>query len=326
MVDTRKRKQFIQRTAEAMNLDRATVEELFQGARATSARVNRIHPTVGADEIRAELAAVVPDLVPIGWCPDAYRSAGGEALSAAVPLITDGRVYLQNASSLVPVVALDPRPGHRVLDVAAAPGGKAFHVAARMGNRGELWLNDGNRARADAMGELAATYGVTVARLTSHPAQYLDKFLLEEPVGEGPAVGEGFDRILLDVQCSGEGRVDLRRADALKFWSEARIAKYTHLQTKMLDTAYRLLRPGGVMVYSTCTVAPEENELPVHKVLSRHPDLDLEPIAIPEPSATPGRTGWRDVRFDRRLAGAVRLVPDGTFEAFFAARLVRRAG
>ncbi len=323
MVDTRKRNQFVQRTAEAMNVDRATVEELFRGARATSARVNRIHPTAAPEAIRAELEALVPDLEPIGWCPDAYRSAGGGALSAAVPLIEDGRVYLQNASSLVPVAALDPRPGDRLLDVAAAPGGKAFHAAARMGNTGELWLNDGNRTRADQMGALAAVYGVTVTRLTSHPAQYLDKYLGPELAAAGGA--GGFDRILLDVQCSGEGRVDLRRGDALRFWSEARIAKYTHLQTKMLDTAYRLLRPGGVMVYSTCTVAPEENELPVHKVLSRHPDLDLEPIELPEAAATPGRTSWRDTRFDRRLAGAVRLVPDGCFEAFFAARLVRRA-
>ena len=313
MADTRKRNRFVDRTAEALNLGRADVEALFQGARATAARVNVLHPTASVAEIEADLRAVVPSLVPVPWCPHTWRTDGPDGFSPAVPLITDGRVYLQNASSLIPVAALDPQPGHRVLDVAAAPGGKAFHIAARTANDGELWLNDGNPQRAARLGELAAVYGVQVARLTSHPAQYLDKYL----------TGETFDRILLDVQCSGEGRVDLRHGDALRFWSEARIEKYKFLQTKMLDTAYKLLRPGGVMVYSTCTVAPEENEFPVDKVLGRHPDLDLAPIGIDEPAVVAGRTAWREQRFDRRLSRAVRVIPDGTFEAFFAAKIVR---
>lgn len=312
MTDHRKRNKFVDRTAEAMNLGRDDVEALFRGARATSARVNRLHP-VAAEAIEADLRAAVPGLRPIGWCANAYRTDDEAGFTPAVPLIEDGRVYLQNASSLIPVVALDPQPGDRVLDVAAAPGGKAFHVAARMGTEGELWLNDGHQGRAQRLGELAAIYGVRVASLTDHPAQYLDKHL----------AGEQFDRILLDVQCSGEGRIDLRHGDALRFWSEARIEKYKFLQTKMLDAAYRLLRPGGVMVYSTCTVAPEENEFPVDKVLGRHDDLDLVPIDIAEPNLTPGRTSWRNQRFDKRLSRAVRVIPDGTFEGFFAAKLVR---
>jgi 16S rRNA C967 or C1407 C5-methylase (RsmB/RsmF family) len=314
LADTRKRNRFVERTAQAMNLSRAEVEDLFQGARATTARVNRLHPGAGVEQIEAELRELVPSLVPVPWCPLTWRSADRSSLSAAVPLIEDGRVYLQNASSLIPVHALDPRPGEWILDVAAAPGGKAFHIAARTGNEGELWLNDGSSPRAQQMADLAAVYGVRVTELTSHPAQYLDKHL----------AGHSFDRILLDVQCSGEGRVDLRHRDALRFWSEARIERYTFLQTKMLDAAYRLLRPGGVMVYSTCTVAPEENELPVSRVLSRHEDLDLVPFEVPEPNLRPGRVSWRDTRFDRRLTAAVRVVPDGTFEAFFAAKLVRR--
>jgi len=315
VADTRKRNRFIDRTAEALNLSRADVEALFQGARATTARVNVLHPTRSPADIEADLRAVVPSLQPVAWCANTWRTDGPDGFSPAAPdLLDDGRVYLQNAASLIPVAALDPQPGQKVLDVAAAPGGKAFHIAARTGNQGELWLNDGNPQRAAHLGELAAVYGVRVTKLTSHPAQYLDKYL---------GAGETFDRILLDVQCSGEGRVDLRHGDALRFWSEARIEKYKFLQTKMLDTAYKLLRPGGVMVYSTCTVAPEENELPVDKVLGRHADLDLAPIGISEAAIVPGRTAWRELRFDRRLSLAVRVVPDGTFEAFFAAKLVR---
>ena len=180
-----------------------------------------------------------------------------------IPLADEGKVYLQNASSLYPPLALDPQPGERVLDVAAAPGGKAFNIAAKIANTGELWLNDAVKPRLDNMAALAETYHVRHHSLTDHKAQYLDKFLPHDY----------FDRILVDAQCTGEGRFDLRKRNALQHWSEDRVRSYTHAQTKMLSAAYRLLKPGGTIVYSTCTIAPEENELPVHKVLraSRRP-------------------------------------------------------
>ena len=199
------------------------------------------------------------------------------------------------------------------MDVAAAPGGKAFHIAARVGNDCELWLNDAVKPRAEKLRALASLYRVRYAQLTTVPAQYLDK---ELPVAS-------FDRILLDVQCSGEGRVDLRRSDALRYWSEERIEKYKYLQTKMLDAGYRLLKPGGRMVYSTCTISPEENEYPVSQVLRRHAELDLVPLPFTEPNFRPGLTAWRDHRFDPRLAGATRVLPTEAYEGFFAAVLVK---
>lgn len=314
MADRRKLAQFEKRAAEALGVRARDVPGLFRGARSTSIRINRLAGEAVAEDTLSYLSAELPDLTPVPWCEDAYLWPGGEAYEMALPLAHEGRIYLQNASSLLPVVALDPQPGERVLDVAAAPGGKAFHVAARMGNAGELWLNDAIKPRAEKLRGLAEVYGAKYHELTMHPAQYLDKYL----------PGESFDRILLDVQCSGEGRFDLRRPDALRNWSEERVEKYKYLQTKMVDVAYRLLRPGGVMVYSTCTISPEENEYPVSQVLGRHSDLAMLPIDVTDTGFRPGLTSWRGHKFDQTLARAVRVAPSEVFEGFFAARLQRQ--
>ncbi|MGH3305012.1 MAG: hypothetical protein ACRDOK_25755, partial [Streptosporangiaceae bacterium] len=248
------------------------------------------------------------------WCADAYFCAADTGCGGAIPLAERGMVYLQNASSLIPVVMLDPQPGELILDTAAAPGGKAFHIAARTDGRARLWLNDAIAPRAAKLGDLARLYRVPYENLTSIPAQYLDKEL----------PGQTFDRILLDVQCSGEGRIDLRRSDALRFWSQERIDRYKFQQTRMLAAAYRLLRPGGTMVYSTCTIAPEENEFPVSQILRRHRDLDVQPVSLDQPNFRPGLGGWRDYRFEPALRHALRVLPTDQFEAFFAAKLVKR--
>ncbi len=312
MADQRKRVRFADRVAEVYGLRAAEVPALLAGTRSTAVRVHRL-AVIPAEDILAELRAAMPALAPVSWCADAYLCAGDTGCAAAIPLAERGLAYIQNASSLIPVVLLDPQPGELILDTAAAPGGKAFHIAARTDGKARLWLNDAIAPRAAKLRDLAELYRVSYDNLTSIPAQYLDKEL--------PA--ETFDRILLDVQCSGEGRIDLRRSDALRFWSEERIDRYKYQQTRMLEAAYRLLRPGGTMVYSTCTIAPEENEFPVSQILRRHGDLDVQSVGFDQPNFRPGLTTWRSYRFAPALRRALRVFPTDQFEAFFAAKLVK---
>jgi tRNA (cytosine49-C5)-methyltransferase len=314
MADRRKRARFADRVAEVYGVRAAEVPALLAGTRSTAVRVNRL-AAIPAEDILAELRAAMPALTPVPWCTDAYFCVGDAGCADAVPLAERGLVYIQNASSLIPVVLLDPQPGEVILDTAAAPGGKAFHIAARTDGKARLWLNDAIAPRAAKLRDLAELYRVSYDNLTSIPAQYLDK---ELPAG-------AFDRILLDVQCSGEGRIDLRRSDSLRFWSEERIDRYKYQQTRMLEAAYRLLRPGGTMVYSTCTIAPEENEFPVSQILRRHSDLEVQPASFDQQNFRPGLTTWRDYRFDPALRDALRVWPTGQFEAFFAAKLVKAA-
>jgi 16S rRNA (cytosine1407-C5)-methyltransferase len=117
--------------------------------------------------------------------------------------------------------------------------------------------------------------------------------------------------------------LDLRHLDALRYWSMARVHKYSLLQQRMLVAAYKLLRPGGVLVYSTCTFGPEENEHPVDHLLRHRPDVTVEPVpaAAGLPNRRQGLRSWGERTFDPRLADAVRIVPTAHMEGFFVCRL-----
>ena len=133
---------------------------------------------------------------------------------------------------------------------------------------------------------------------------------------------EQFDRVLLDAPCSSEGKF---RADAPKtwaYWSEKKIAEMNRKQRKLLYSAVRCLKPGGVLVYSTCTFAPEENEEVVDRALVQFGDaLDVDDIELPFDNTVPGLAQWRGKTFDQRLRRARRIVPQDGMEGFFVCRL-----
>jgi tRNA (cytosine49-C5)-methyltransferase len=304
-----KRRLFLSRVAAVYGISESRAEELFGVERRASIRINRLTeraPAEIADDVRRRGF----EIEPIPWCPDAYFLHGAKHELGATDLFQGGYVYIQNASSLVPVLALDPRPGRSVFDVSAAPGGKAAHIASIVGGGAELWLNDAIKSRLVRLRDVVKTFRVEPAEITSFPAQYVDKF-----------VDRRFDRILLDAQCTGEGRVDLRRPNALQFWSTKRINEYSRLQQRMLMSSFKLLEPGGVLVYSTCTIAPEENEAPVSHLLQHRPEARLEPIGVEVPEARPALRAWGERRFHREIENAVRVQPTEFMEPFFVARI-----
>jgi tRNA (cytosine49-C5)-methyltransferase len=304
-----KRRLFLSRVAAVYGISESRAEELFSVERRSSVRINRLTERPPA-EIAEDVRRRGFELEPIPWCPDAYLLHGAKHELGATDLFQDGYVYIQNASSLVPVLALDPGPGQAILDVSAAPGGKAAHIASVVGGEAELWLNDAIKSRLVRLREVVRTHRVEPHRITSFPAQYVDKF-----------VERRFDRILLDAQCTGEGRVDLRRPNALQFWSTKRINEYSRLQQRMLMSSFKLLEPGGVLVYSTCTIAPEENEAPVSHLLEHRPEARLEPIGVEVPEARPALREWGERRFHREIEQAVRVHPSEFMEPFFVARI-----
>ena len=307
-----KRRVFLSRVAAVYGLSETKAEELFSVERRSSIRVNRLTERAPA-QILEDVRRRGFEVEPIPWCPDAYFFFGAKHELGATELFQRGYVYIQNASSLVPVLALDPRPGDAILDVSAAPGGKAAHIASVVGGEAELWLNDAIKSRLVRLREVVKTFRVEPARITSFPGQYVDKF-----------VDRRFDRILLDAQCTGEGRVDLRRPNALQFWSTKRINEYSRLQQRMLMASFKLLEPGGVLVYSTCTIAPEENEAPVSHLLEHRPEARLEPIGVEVPEARPALRSWSERRFHPEIEQAVRVEPTEFMESFFVARIRKR--
>ena len=180
-----------------------------------------------------------------------------------------GVYYLQEASAMAPVALLDPQPGDRVCDLCAAPGGKSTQIAGRLAGDGFLLCNEINPKRAKILSRNIERMGVANALVTNeHPDTLARKY---------PGF---FDRVLVDAPCSGEGMFRKEEA-AVTDWSPETVQMCAHRQAQILDSAAKLLRSGGRLVYSTCTFAPEENEQAVAAFLERHPEFVPEQVEAP---------------------------------------------
>ncbi len=311
--EQRKRAQFLDRVAAVLQCSQFEVEGRLSQARLSSVRMNALVPRPRRT-LMAELSEQGHRLEPILWCPDGYFHTGDKARLADSLGFKSGAFYIQNASSLVPPLVLDAQPGDDVLDVCAAPGGKSAHIAALTGNDCRLWLNDSSKPRLNRLRQVVDRFGVKVDTITEHAGQYVDKY-----------IDRAFDRILLDAQCSGEGMIDLCQRSAMRFWSKARIRKFADLQKRMLVAAFKLLKQGGTLVYSTCTFAPEENEAVIDHLLRRRDDAEVVPVRLPIPEGRAALSSWEGERFSPQVGRALRIMPEPHFEAFFVCAVTRRA-
>lgn len=180
-----------------------------------------------------------------------------------------GVYYLQEASAMAPAALLDPQPGELICDLCAAPGGKSTQIAGRMGGSGLLVSNEIHPKRAKILSRNIERLGIANAVVTN-----------ESPAALAERMPEFFHRVMVDAPCSGEGMFRKEEA-AVTDWSVETVQMCARRQAEILDCAARLLRPGGRLVYSTCTFAPEEDEEAVTAFLARHPDFALEPVAAP---------------------------------------------
>lgn len=200
---------------------------------------------------------------PTGFLVDDASKPGGHPYHAA------GLYYLQEPSAMAVAQLVDPQPGEWVLDIAAAPGGKTTHLAALMQDTGLLVANDMDAKRANILAENMERWGARHTLITNaHPEQLAAQF--------GPV----FDRVLVDAPCSGEGM--FRRLGSAKDmkgakveWRQEQVLACARRQTAVLHTAAQLVKPGGWLVYATCTFAPEENESSIARFLMTHPDFEL---------------------------------------------------
>ena len=180
-----------------------------------------------------------------------------------------GVYYLQEASAMAPVCLLDPQPGERICDLCAAPGGKTTQIAGRMQGEGFLLCNEWSPKRAKILSRNIERMAVANALVTNEPAEVL--------AARFPGF---FDRVLVDAPCSGEGMFRKEEA-AVTDWSQETVEMCARRQADILHSAARMVRPGGCLVYSTCTFAPEEDEMAVEAFLRDHPEFEPEPLDTP---------------------------------------------
>ncbi|WNS46142.1 RsmB/NOP family class I SAM-dependent RNA methyltransferase [Paenibacillus sp. MMS20-IR301] len=223
-------------------------------------RVNTLK--ISVDELRERSPFV---LEPIPWCPSGFYTEVGER-PGKHPYYHAGLYYIQEPSAMAPVELLDVQPGHRVLDLCAAPGGKSTQIAAKLQGEGLLISNDLHPERTKALAKNLELYGVRNGIV-----------LNESPERIAAAFPGFFNRILIDAPCSGEGMFR-KDEDMVKQWEPGTPAKYAEMQREILRSAAAALQPGGTMVYSTCTFALEENEEMIAEFLSAYPQYSLVPV------------------------------------------------
>jgi 16S rRNA C967 or C1407 C5-methylase (RsmB/RsmF family)/NOL1/NOP2/fmu family ribosome biogenesis protein len=248
-----------------------------------------------------------PDPVP--WCPEGFYLPQGTRVGDTLAHAA-GLCYVQEPSAMAVAEALDVRPGQRVLDLAAAPGGKATQIAGRLGDHGLVVANEVQPSRTRPLADNLDRWG---SRRTMLAGETVAR-LAERLPGR-------FDRVLLDAPCSGEGLFRRTPAAAAQ-WRPGHVRGSADRQRALLADAAALVRPGGVLVYSTCTFAPEENEQQVAGFLAAHPGWQLLPIPWHEGFA-PGRPDWSPDG-PPELTRTVRLWPHHLRgEGHFIAKLAR---
>jgi len=208
----------------------------------------------------------VRDCVP--WEPEEYYY-DPESRPGLHPYHEAGVYYLQEASAMAPVALLDPKPGEWVCDLCAAPGGKTTQIAGRMMGEGFLLCNEWSPKRAKILSRNIERMGVGNALVTN-----------EHPERLALRLAGCFDRVLIDAPCSGEGMFRKEEA-AVTDWSEETVQMCARRQREILHSGAALVRPGGRLVYSTCTFAPEENEQVIALFLESHPDFEPESLEVP---------------------------------------------
>lgn len=250
---------FLQRMEAQLGSEYPAFLESLERPRAVALRFN---PMKGERPMLPFVGAPVP-WEPEGFYYDPETRPGLHVYHEA------GVYYLQEASAMAPVALLDPKPGERVCDLCAAPGGKTTQIAGRMLGQGFLVCNEINPKRAKILSRNIERMGVTNALVTNeHPETLASRF---------PGF---FDRVLVDAPCSGEGMFRKEEA-AVTDWSQETVQMCARRQREILDSAARLVRPGGRLVYSTCTFAPEEDEETVAAFLKAHPEFTPEPVVAP---------------------------------------------
>ncbi|MBI5388859.1 NOL1/NOP2/sun family putative RNA methylase [Candidatus Woesearchaeota archaeon] len=252
---------------------------------------------------------------PVPWCKEGFwmentvdgRRDIGNPLEHKL-----GYYYVQEAASMIPPVVLDPKPGEIILDMCASPGSKATQIAMYMKNEGLLIANDLKGERIRSMGINIQRMGVWNTVVTMMEGKWFAR------------CGMKFDRILVDAPCSGTGTIR-KSLKTLLMWNPFMVRRLAGIQRELIETAFSLLKEGGVMVYSTCTLEPEEDEAVVDFLLRRHPDAVLEDITL-DINRSEAVTSFDGKTFHPEIRKCLRIWPqDNDTEGFFVARIRKKS-
>ena len=272
--------------------------------------------TLRANALRADAASVAACLDAaciayerVPWYEDAFALLGArERDMRRLSVYEEGEVYLQSLSSMLPPLVLEPKPGADVLDMCAAPGGKTSQIAALAGGKARITACEMSGPRAEKLSYNLRKLGVAGVNVMKTDARQLDEFFR-------------FDQVLLDAPCTGSGTVRAEDEQSERI-TGALLDKTTRSQARLLDRALTVLKPHGTLVYSTCSILPDENGRQVEKALARHADCRIVPIE------SIGGMPIAQAPFETLPGGpegTLTVCPSRLYEGFYIAKLKKAA-
>lgn len=250
-------------------------------------------------------------LDPVPWCKEGFwigDKTGSRTDIGNIPEHESGQFYIQEAASMIPAAVLGPKPGEKILDICASPGGKTTQIAQYMENKGKILATDVRDDRIAILKRNVERMGVTNCTIKKSSGQQLKDLK--------------FDRILVDAPCSGTG---LARLGTIADWKPEVPARIAGEQQSLLHSAYCLLKKGGLLVYSTCSLEPGENEAVIDWLLTRHKKTELEEIEFAG-ARSPPILKAAEAEYDGCISKCLRLWPqDNNTSGFFVAKIRKLA-
>ncbi len=272
-------------------------------------RINSL--TVNKSDLLSEFEKEHISLTPIAWYEDAFSTHALSTTLTSLTSYTNGKFYIQGLSSMIPALVLNPQESETVLDIASAPGSKTTQIACLMQNKGEIVANDISRTRLFKLKANLLQQGITNAQITNMPGERIWR-----------KYPEYFDKVLVDAPCSMEGRFTTFDPDSYKDWSAKKVKELSHRQHYLLRSALSAAKVGGIVVYSTCTLSPEENEGVINWLIEKEGDsIEIEKVKIPHLDLSPGITEWGKIKYDADVSKTARIYPSEDMEGFFIAKI-----
>lgn len=251
-------------------------------------------------------------LTPVPWCKEGFwieHKTEDRFDVGNIPEHQMGYFYVQDPASMMPAIVLNPQPGEKVLDMCAAPGSKTTQMAMYMQNKGVLVANDIQGRRLASLGINLQRCGVSNTIITKQQGNYYRKL--------------DFDRILVDAPCSGTGTIR-RSLKTMKMYSPNLVSRMANIQRQLIKAGFMGLKPGGTMVYSTCTQGPEENEAVVTHLLREFDNAELLPVEL-NIKKSPVVTEFEDLDINPEVKKCLRIYPqDNDTEGFFVSKIQKK--
>lgn len=275
-----------------------------------SIRINTLRTNVKETKASLEKQGFILDEMP--WYKNGFFISTQKKLAIGNTLEHYlGKIYVQEASSMLPVIALDPKPNDYILDIAAAPGSKTTEMAMHMNNTGLIVANEPSIQRISALQENIDRSGVINCVITRNDGRKFANY------------HDLFDKVLLDAPCSGEGTFQ-KDVKARYVWSQNKVIQNSRLQKQLIDAAIACTKPGGTIIYSTCTLSPEEDEEIIDYALNKYDNIKLDKIKLTGLDTCPGITEYNTKKYNDEVKKVIKLWPHKTnIEGFFVSKILK---